>query len=514
MASEKAASSQSNEKAIDSIVLEEEIDPNYVPTDSEVVEYAKWLGMDLQNDRDLFWIAREGLMAPLPKNWKPCKTKDTEDIYYFNFATGDSTWDHPCDGYYKRLYEEEKKKKEVSKKESNDVVRSKAKMDVEQLLGKVEKKKKSKTTSSSLDSTSPMKAGTAIGGLVGATLEKKILPGLSKMAPLGGSSGSIAPLGNRLPPTSSSMAPKAGNEPIANASRSSSRDDELRESISSDNLSLSSKARRDEVTQGAVPKPITAVGIKSTKIPSSDAKIIPPESSSVASTTAISRAVSSHSRDAKDEESARENRRRYDDEDEDEDARSANSNRNSSSSSSSNRDLRDRLKELEGSLESSDRKCQYLQERVADTENRLTKEKDLVATLRNDYDKVETALSRQLKDLRGQILKYQRQEDDLLAENKEYRVQLKELRRATTGTAEGAVDESALRALRVKLVETERLLQASQVCSLHPPSINFGINIIHIITGGTRNPSCIGEQGYCSPRGKCCKSQAPGVGSW
>ena len=97
----------------DSVVLEEEIDPNYVPSEAEVVEYAKWLGMDLKSDADLFWVAKEGLMAPLPKNWKPCKTKDTEDIYYFNFSTGDSTWDHPCDGYYKRLYEEEKKKKEI-----------------------------------------------------------------------------------------------------------------------------------------------------------------------------------------------------------------------------------------------------------------------------------------------------------------------------------------------------------------------------------------------------------------
>lgn len=35
--------------------------------------------------------------APLPKNWKPCKTTDTEEIYYFNFQTGESTWDHPCD---------------------------------------------------------------------------------------------------------------------------------------------------------------------------------------------------------------------------------------------------------------------------------------------------------------------------------------------------------------------------------------------------------------------------------
>lgn len=103
----------------DSIILEEEIDPNYNPTEDEVVEYAKWLGMDVQEDRDLLWIAREGLkvrrrrlrdsrealmvsfavlhQAPLPENWKPCKTVDTGEIYYFNFATGDSTWDHPCD---------------------------------------------------------------------------------------------------------------------------------------------------------------------------------------------------------------------------------------------------------------------------------------------------------------------------------------------------------------------------------------------------------------------------------
>jgi len=35
--------------------------------------------------------------APLPDNWKPCKTTDTEEIYYFNFKSGESTWDHPCD---------------------------------------------------------------------------------------------------------------------------------------------------------------------------------------------------------------------------------------------------------------------------------------------------------------------------------------------------------------------------------------------------------------------------------
>ena len=30
------------------------------------------------------WIAKEGLKAPLPKDWKPCKTPQG-DIYYFNF---------------------------------------------------------------------------------------------------------------------------------------------------------------------------------------------------------------------------------------------------------------------------------------------------------------------------------------------------------------------------------------------------------------------------------------------
>ena len=63
----------------DSIILEEEIDPNYIPSEDEVIEYAKWLGMDLEKDRDLFYIAKEGLKAPLPENWKPCKTTDTDE---------------------------------------------------------------------------------------------------------------------------------------------------------------------------------------------------------------------------------------------------------------------------------------------------------------------------------------------------------------------------------------------------------------------------------------------------
>ena len=35
-------------------------------------------------------------MKPLPPGWKPCQEENGE-LYYFNFDTGKSSWDHPCD---------------------------------------------------------------------------------------------------------------------------------------------------------------------------------------------------------------------------------------------------------------------------------------------------------------------------------------------------------------------------------------------------------------------------------
>ena len=92
-----------------SSILEENLDENYEPTTQEIQEYARFLGMDPDKDRELLWIARESLKAPLPENWKPCQTEDG-DIYYFNFKTGESIWDHPCDEHYRNLYKQEKEK--------------------------------------------------------------------------------------------------------------------------------------------------------------------------------------------------------------------------------------------------------------------------------------------------------------------------------------------------------------------------------------------------------------------
>lgn len=88
------------------------------PSEQEIEEYAQWLGADLENDRDLFWIAREALTVKLPPGWKVYRKKDgTSDPFYFNIKTGESLWDHPLDQHFKEMFEAEKAKKEAAKNE-------------------------------------------------------------------------------------------------------------------------------------------------------------------------------------------------------------------------------------------------------------------------------------------------------------------------------------------------------------------------------------------------------------
>mmetsp|Transcript_58486 Transcript_58486/g.167865 ORF Transcript_58486/g.167865 Transcript_58486/m.167865 type:complete len:144 (+) Transcript_58486:80-511(+) len=62
--------------------------------------YAAWLGIDIDKDADLLWIARAGITAPLPMPWKPCQAADDGDVFYFNFDTGLPSLDEPtpCPG--------------------------------------------------------------------------------------------------------------------------------------------------------------------------------------------------------------------------------------------------------------------------------------------------------------------------------------------------------------------------------------------------------------------------------
>ncbi|KAH9600240.1 WW domain [Trypanosoma melophagium] len=93
-----------------SVVLDDKMDENYEPTEEEIEEFATWMGMQLPEDKEFLYIAREGLKAPLPKDWKPCRTNEDE-IYYFNFRTGESTWNHPMDEFFREKFLKEKEGK-------------------------------------------------------------------------------------------------------------------------------------------------------------------------------------------------------------------------------------------------------------------------------------------------------------------------------------------------------------------------------------------------------------------
>ena len=83
--------------------MEEEIDDNYNHTAEEIEEYARFLGMNIQEDYALFYIAKQGLKAPIPEPWKPCKSPG-QTLYYYNFSTRQLQKDHPCDDYYRKMY--------------------------------------------------------------------------------------------------------------------------------------------------------------------------------------------------------------------------------------------------------------------------------------------------------------------------------------------------------------------------------------------------------------------------
>ncbi|XP_053562630.1 centrosomal protein of 164 kDa-like [Bombina bombina] len=118
----------------DQLILEEDYDENYIPQEHEIQEYARLIGIDPEAEPELMWLARECIVAPLPSEWKPCQDV-TGDIYYFNFSTGKSTWDHPNDEHYREMVKQEreklqargggKKKEKIRKKEKKKEKKSK-----------------------------------------------------------------------------------------------------------------------------------------------------------------------------------------------------------------------------------------------------------------------------------------------------------------------------------------------------------------------------------------------------
>ncbi|CAM37938.2 conserved hypothetical protein [Leishmania braziliensis MHOM/BR/75/M2904] len=93
-----------------STILPSNYGQDYEASEGELEEYAEYIGIDPATEPELMWIAKEGLRAALPDGWRACQTDDNE-VYYFNFRSGESLWDHPMDEHYKNQVVSERAKR-------------------------------------------------------------------------------------------------------------------------------------------------------------------------------------------------------------------------------------------------------------------------------------------------------------------------------------------------------------------------------------------------------------------
>ncbi|TNV84701.1 hypothetical protein FGO68_gene13297 [Halteria grandinella] len=82
-------------------IMAEEMDSEWEPEQEEIEEYARYLGIDLEKERDFLFLAKQGLMEPLLDPWTPVKSPRRGSIYYFNTETREMMEQHPCDVLYK-----------------------------------------------------------------------------------------------------------------------------------------------------------------------------------------------------------------------------------------------------------------------------------------------------------------------------------------------------------------------------------------------------------------------------
>jgi hypothetical protein len=60
-------------------------------------------------DKQLLWIAKQGLLEPVPHPWQILQ-QPNDDIIYYNSVTKERTTQHPMDQNYRNLYFHEREK--------------------------------------------------------------------------------------------------------------------------------------------------------------------------------------------------------------------------------------------------------------------------------------------------------------------------------------------------------------------------------------------------------------------
>ncbi|KAH8373218.1 hypothetical protein KR009_004225, partial [Drosophila setifemur] len=93
-----------------SVICEEVFDEACFPSSEEINDYAKLIGIEPHNERNFLYLAKEGLMAALPQDWKICYSEEKSGHYYHNTRTKQSQWDHPLDEVYRDLVKQARHK--------------------------------------------------------------------------------------------------------------------------------------------------------------------------------------------------------------------------------------------------------------------------------------------------------------------------------------------------------------------------------------------------------------------
>ncbi|XP_062138379.1 kinesin-related protein 4 [Drosophila sulfurigaster albostrigata] len=109
-ASASAASASAASATTASVICEEVFDEACLPSSEEINDYATLIGIEPGKETHLLYLAKEGLMAALPPEWKICYSEEKSGHYYHNTRTKQSQWDHPLDAVYRELVEQTRQK--------------------------------------------------------------------------------------------------------------------------------------------------------------------------------------------------------------------------------------------------------------------------------------------------------------------------------------------------------------------------------------------------------------------
>eukprot|EP00741_Cyanophora_paradoxa_P018903 tig00021105_g18249.t1 len=71
------------------------------PDPTELLEFARYIGLDPIHEMKYAWVAAEAMTAALPEPWEEYSSE--KGIFYYNPRTDQSTYEHPADEKYRRI---------------------------------------------------------------------------------------------------------------------------------------------------------------------------------------------------------------------------------------------------------------------------------------------------------------------------------------------------------------------------------------------------------------------------